>query len=149
MYPSSLSKIITALPSGSHAREGRLFCLLLTKRCPPLTSNNLIPALLSALFRSTDLVPSDVVAGCVLLRVRQKRETREMRRIQMINEEEPIYTTDVRKIFSETPPWMNLEDAFHYLRLSIAAYGWPYVLYRHCFTGFCKLARHLTCCCCR
>ncbi|XP_053625212.1 diacylglycerol lipase-beta-like isoform X2 [Plodia interpunctella] len=108
-----------------------------------------VAALLSALFRSTDLVPSDVVAGCVLLRVRQKRETREMRRIQMLNDEEPIYTTDVSKIFSETPPWMNLEDALHYLRLSIAAYGWPYVLYRHCFTGFCKLARHLTCCCCR
>ncbi|XP_073943872.1 diacylglycerol lipase-beta-like isoform X3 [Choristoneura fumiferana] len=108
-----------------------------------------VAALLSALFRSTDLVPSDVVAGCVLLRVRQKRETREMRRIQMLNDEEPIYTTDVNKIFSETPPWMNLKDALHYLRLSIAAYGWPYVLYRHCFTGFCKLARHLTCCCCR
>nr|XP_034840765.1 sn1-specific diacylglycerol lipase beta isoform X3 [Maniola hyperantus] len=108
-----------------------------------------VAALLSALFRSTDLVPSDVVAGCVLLRVRQKRETREMRRIQMLNDEEPIYTTDVNKVFSETPPWMNLDDALHYLRLSIAAYGWPYVLYRHCFTGFCKLARHLTCCCCR
>ncbi|XP_049866901.1 diacylglycerol lipase-beta isoform X2 [Pectinophora gossypiella] len=108
-----------------------------------------VAALLSALFRSTDLVPSDVVAGCVLLRVRQKRETREMRRIQMLNDEEPIYTTDVNKIFSETPPWMNLEDALHYLKLSIAAYGWPYVIYRHCFTGFCKLARHLTCCCCR
>ncbi|XP_023948340.1 diacylglycerol lipase-beta isoform X2 [Bicyclus anynana] len=108
-----------------------------------------VAALLSALFRSTDLVPSDVVAGCVLLRVRQKRETREMRRIQMLNDEEPIYTTDVNKVFSETPPWMNLDDALHYLRLSIAAYGWPYVLYRHCFTGFCKLARQLTCCCCR
>ncbi|XP_039746908.1 diacylglycerol lipase-beta isoform X2 [Pararge aegeria] len=108
-----------------------------------------VAALLSALFRSTDLVPSDVVAGCVLLRVRQKRETREMRRIQMLNDEEPIYTTDVNKVFSETPPWMNLDDALHYLRLSIAAYGWPYVLYRHCFTGFCKLAGHLTCCCCR
>lgn len=111
--------------------------------------DSIFSALLSALFRSTDLVPSDVVAGCVLLRVRQKRETREMRRIQMLNDEEPIYTTDVNKIFSETPPWMNLKDALHYLRLSIAAYGWPYVLYRHCFTGFCKLARHLTCCCCR
>lgn len=110
---------------------------------------SIVTALLSALFRSTDLVPSDVVAGCVLLRVRQKRETREMRRIQMLNDEEPIYTTDVNKVFSETPPWMNLDDALHYLRLSIAAYGWPYVLYRHCFTGFCKLARHLTCCCCR
>lgn len=35
------------------------------------------------------------MAGCVLLRVRQKRETREMRRIQMLNEEEPIYSTGI------------------------------------------------------
>ncbi|CAG9783832.1 unnamed protein product [Diatraea saccharalis] len=75
------------------------------------------------------------VAGCVLLRVRQKRETREMRRIQMLNDEEPIYTTDVNKVFSETPPWMNLDDALHYLRLSIAAYGWPYL-------PFCVIADH-------
>lgn len=41
-----------------------------------------VSQLLSALFRGTDLVPSDVVAGCILLRVRQKREEREMRRIR-------------------------------------------------------------------
>lgn len=50
-------------------------------------------ALLSTLFRGTDLVPSDVLAGCVLLRVRQKRDTRERRRLQMLAEEEPQYTT--------------------------------------------------------
>jgi len=32
--------------------------------------------LFSALFRSTDLVPSDVAAAFVLLRVKQKREVR-------------------------------------------------------------------------
>lgn len=51
-----------------------------------------VAALLSALFRSTDLVPSDILAGCVLLRVKQKRETREMRRIQMLAGDEPKYT---------------------------------------------------------
>lgn len=52
-----------------------------------------VAALLSTLFRSTDLVPSDILAGCVLLRVKQKRETREMRRIQMLSDDEPKYTT--------------------------------------------------------
>lgn len=52
-----------------------------------------VAALLSALFRSTDLVPSDILAGCVLLRVKQKRETREMRRIQMLSNDEPKYST--------------------------------------------------------
>lgn len=51
-----------------------------------------VAALLSSLFRSTDLVPSDVLAGCILLRVKQKKETREMRRIQMLSDDEPKYT---------------------------------------------------------
>lgn len=46
-----------------------------------------VASLLSALFRGTDLVPSDIMAGCILLRVRQKRETREMRRIRMLNDD--------------------------------------------------------------
>lgn len=68
--------------------------------------------MLSAIFRTTDLVPSDVMAGCVLLRVRQKRETREMRRIQMINEEEPIYSTGKNVAF-KTPTSINL----HYINI--------------------------------
>ena len=46
-----------------------------------------VASLLSALFRGTDLVPSDIMAGCILLRVRQKREIREMRRIRMLNDD--------------------------------------------------------------
>ncbi len=48
-------------------------------------------SLLSALFRGTDLVPSDIMAACILLRVRQKRETREMRRIRMLNDDGKLY----------------------------------------------------------
>lgn len=51
-----------------------------------------VAALFSALFRNTDLVPSDILAGCVLLRVKQKRETREMRRIQMLSDDEHKYS---------------------------------------------------------
>lgn len=107
-----------------------------------------VAALLSDLFRSTDLVPSDIVAGCILLRVKQKKETREMRRIQMLSDDEPRYSSDLSRVFAVAPRWMNLENARHFLRLSIAAYGWPFVMYRHCVTGICRLLGQITCCGC-
>ncbi|CAH0555976.1 unnamed protein product [Brassicogethes aeneus] len=107
-----------------------------------------VAGLLSSLFRSTDLVPSDVLAGCVLLRVKQKRETREMRRIQMLLDDEPKYSCDLTRVFSVAPRWMNLENARHFLCLSIAAYGWPFVMYRYCGTGLFRLMKKATCCSC-
>jgi sn1-specific diacylglycerol lipase len=129
-----------------------------------------VAAILSDLFRSTDLVPSDILAGCILLRVKQKKETREMRRIRMLTDDDPKYTSgmltrliivvvmyfdwiysvcpDINKIFAVAPRWMNLENARHFLRLSIATYGWPFVMYRHCMTGFCRLLGEATCCAC-
>ncbi|XP_076251583.1 diacylglycerol lipase-beta-like [Rhynchophorus ferrugineus] len=107
-----------------------------------------VASLLSALFRSTDLVPSDILAGCVLLRIKQKRETREMRRIYMLSDDEPKYSTDIKKVFSIAPRWMNLENARHFLRLSMAAYGWPFVMYLHCGTGLFKLLNNVSCCVC-
>ena len=43
------------------------------------TQTNCFLGLLTALFRGTDLIPSDVMAGLILLRVQQKRETHELR----------------------------------------------------------------------
>ncbi|XP_066139540.1 diacylglycerol lipase-beta-like [Euwallacea fornicatus] len=107
-----------------------------------------VAGLLSALFRSTDLVPSDVLAGSILLRVKQKRETREMRRIYMLSDDEPKYSTDVNKVFSIAPRWMNMENARHFLRLSMAAYGWPFVMYLHCGTGLFRILNNVSCCSC-
>ncbi|XP_034942156.1 sn1-specific diacylglycerol lipase beta-like isoform X2 [Chelonus insularis] len=105
-----------------------------------------VAGLLSALFRRTDLVPSDVVAGCILLRIRQKRETMELRRLNIL--QRPEYTNDARLIFSSTPSWMSLEWAHHYMKLAIASYGWLFVIYQHACTGCCKLFRQMTCCAC-
>lgn len=107
-----------------------------------------VASLLSALFHGTDLVPSDIMAGCVLLRVRQKRETREMRRIRMLNEDGPRYSTDVTRVFAATPTWMTLKNARHFLRYAIASYGWPLVCYIHCCTGPFSLIKRSTCCAC-
>lgn len=43
---------------------------------------------------------------------------------------------------------MNLENARHFLRLSMAAYGWPFVMYRYCGTGIFRLMSEVTCCSC-
>jgi len=39
------------------------------------------------MFRNTDIVPSDFIAGFVLLRVKQKRESREQRRLALLAEQ--------------------------------------------------------------
>ena len=46
------------------------------------------------------------------------------------------------------PRWMNLENARHFLKLSMAAYGWPFVMYTYCGTGVFRLMKEVTCCSC-
>lgn len=46
-----------------------------------------ILGLMSSIFRNTDIVPSDLIAGLVLLRVKQKRESREQRRLALLAEQ--------------------------------------------------------------
>lgn len=43
---------------------------------------------------------------------------------------------------------MNLEYAYHFLKLSMASYGWPFLIYQHCTTGCCRLLPKLRCCSC-
>lgn len=102
--------------------------------------------LLSSLFRGTDVVPSDVIAGFILLRIRQKRETHELRRLNLISR--PIYTSDASVIFQNSPSWMSLENAVHFMNISIACYGWLFMIYRHTCTGCFHIMQNLTCCAC-
>ncbi|XP_033330758.1 diacylglycerol lipase-beta [Megalopta genalis] len=105
-----------------------------------------IAGLLSTLFRGTDLVPSDVLAGCILLRIRRKREIHDLRRLNLFVS--PVTTADASVIFVNTPSWMSLESAYHYIKLSTACYGWLYVLYKHTCTGCFRVLQNLTCCSC-
>lgn len=101
----------------------------------------------SSLFRGTDMVPSDYMAGFILMRVRQKRETRERRRLQLVDKELQ-YLHDLRKVMADAPDWMSLELAQHFLKLAMAAYTWPFVIYRYPFSGLAKLTANMTCCSC-
>ncbi|XP_049776823.1 diacylglycerol lipase-beta-like [Schistocerca cancellata] len=107
-----------------------------------------IASLFSALLRNTDLVPSDFMAALVLLRVMQKRETRELRRAQLLSEQQVKYIMDAKDIMADCPSWMSLESAHHFLQLAIASYGWPFVMYRYPVTGICRLTPKMTCCAC-
>lgn len=104
--------------------------------------------LFSNLFRGTDITPTDFIAGCILLRVKQKRECREQRRLALIAEQRYKCTSDVKELFLEKPSWMCLKKAQHYMKLSMATYGWLFVIYRHCCTGIFKLFPKFVCCSC-
>jgi hypothetical protein len=49
---------------------------------------------------------------------------------------------------ANTPEWVSLELAQHFLKLAMAAYAWPFVMYRYPFSGLTKLAANMTCCSC-
>nr|CAD7576349.1 unnamed protein product [Timema californicum] len=111
------------------------------------TVSSFSTGLFSALFRSTDLSPSDFIAGFILLRVKQKRDVREYRRQQLLAER-PDNTLIIQDVMSEAPPWMTLELARHYLTYAMAAYSWPFVMYRWPFSGLCRLSSKMLCCAC-
>lgn len=59
-----------------------------------------------------------------------------------------MWPTDVRKVMAGAPDWMSLELAHHFLKLAMAAYTWPFVMYRYPFSGLAKLTANMTCCSC-
>ncbi|KAG0416425.1 hypothetical protein HPB47_006439, partial [Ixodes persulcatus] len=85
-----------------------------------------IAKLLSDFFRDLDVVPSDVVAGLVLLRKFQRQE---------------------RLVIAH----QNVCDAVmaitHYMHYALGVYGWPMFMMSHGGTGCCKLFPSLRCCC--
>lgn len=62
------------------------------------TSTFLHSGLMSSMFRNTDIVPSDFIAGFVLLRVKQKRESREQRRLALLAEQRYNCTSSKYKL---------------------------------------------------
>lgn len=89
-----------------------------------------------------------MIAGSILMRVRQKKENREFRRMQMLNDMScPRYSTDLSRVFNtQCPSWMTLKNAQHYLRFAVSSYGWPMVCAIAPCRACCGLIRKVTCC---
>lgn len=103
--------------------------------------------LFSHLFRGIDLTPTDVMAGAILLRVREKKENREIRRIHTLNDICPRYSTDTSKVFtSQCPAWMTLKNAQHFLKFAISSYGWQMACALAPCSALVGVMRRVSCC---
>ncbi|KAM6407948.1 diacylglycerol lipase-alpha [Rhynochetos jubatus] len=111
-----------------------------------------IAYLFAEFFRDLDIVPSDIIAGLVLLRQRQRAK-----RNAVLDEA----NNDILAFLSGMPvtrntKYLDLKNAqemqrykevCYYMLFALAAYGWPIYLMRKPTCGLCRLARSCTCCC--
>ncbi|XP_031627967.1 sn1-specific diacylglycerol lipase alpha isoform X2 [Contarinia nasturtii] len=111
-----------------------------------------IARLLSDFFRELDVVPSDVVAGLVLLRKFQKVERQHIVRQKRNGTYEFLSGVPI----TERTQFLRLNDpkdyecfqmVIHYMHYALSAYGWPMFLMTHSKTGLCQLCTKVRCCC--
>ncbi|XP_076687262.1 inactivation no afterpotential E isoform X1 [Andrena cerasifolii] len=143
-------KVIRAYQDSWHNRCRLLFCCMGNS---DRSRNSFadIARLFSDFFRDLDVVPSDVVAGLVLLRKFQKVE-RELIVKQRKNDTyeflSGVPVTPRTKFLSltEDGDLGHFQSAIHYMHFALAAYGWPMLLV-HQSTGLCQLCARLRCGC--
>lgn len=111
-----------------------------------------IARLLTDFFRDLDLVPTDIVAGLVLLRKQQKK----LQETLVTQDQNDIYeflsgvavTSRTRFLSLHEPDQLEaFQLTAHYMKFALAAYGWPMYLLGHSKTGLCRLVSHIRCCC--
>ncbi|XP_063084296.1 diacylglycerol lipase-alpha isoform X4 [Cavia porcellus] len=112
-----------------------------------------IAYLFAEFFRDLDIVPSDIIAGLVLLRQRQRAK-----RSAVLDEA----NNDILAFLSGMPVTRNTKyldlknshemlrykEVCYYMLFALAAYGWPMYLMRKPACGLCQLARSCSCCLC-
>uniref|UniRef100_A0A6B2EG71 Diacylglycerol lipase-alpha n=1 Tax=Phlebotomus kandelakii TaxID=1109342 RepID=A0A6B2EG71_9DIPT len=115
-----------------------------------------IARLLSDFFRDLDVVPSDVVAGLVLLRKFQKLEREAVVRQRKNGTYEflsgaPITEKTQFLALNDSRDYDFFQTVIHYMYFAQSAYGWPIYVMTHSATGLCQLCSSLLCCvtCCR
>ncbi|XP_052900649.1 diacylglycerol lipase-alpha [Anopheles moucheti] len=113
-----------------------------------------IARLLSDFFRDLDVVPSDVVAGLVLLRKFQKLEREVIVRQQKNGTHKflsgvPINAGTQFLALNDSRDYDHFQTVIRYMYFAQGAYGWPMYLMSHSSTGVCQLASELRYCFCR
>lgn len=144
-------KVLRAYQDSWQQRCRFLFC------CAPPSDRNRnsfadIARLLSDFFRDLDVVPSDVVAGLVLLRKFQKIERKaiiEQRKNDTYEFLSGVAITPRTQFLSlhESAEDMELfQTVIHYAYYAVRVYGWPMYVMTSPF-GLCKIRPEFTCCC--
>ncbi|XP_053393103.1 diacylglycerol lipase-beta-like isoform X2 [Mercenaria mercenaria] len=108
-------------------------------------------------FKGVDLVPTDVIAGLILLSRQQERKRQQLR-IYIPDDKEKKGPTedmvDAPDVICECLPaqrdWMTLNNMSHFLKFAIGSYGWPfYVTLVNPVLGACSLCSQCKCFSCR
>lgn len=144
-------KVLRAYQDSWHTRCRFLFCCM---RPSDRNRNSFadIARLLSDFFRDLDVVPSDVVAGLVLLRKFQKIERKaivEQRKNGTYEFLSGVAITPRTQFLSlhEGADLELFQTVIHYAHFAVRAYGWPIYLMTQKL-GLCHLCTNLSCCCC-
>ncbi|KAK2716980.1 hypothetical protein QYM36_007204 [Artemia franciscana] len=152
-------------------RVWHLFCCLLCCSCFRKGRIGLdaifrdVSVVFSEFFKDIDLVPSDVLAGLVLLHRKHKSERESLRepgQQDSANRNTITEQSDVPSISMPNPllpkkrafwdyegdQWMTLEWAGYFVKYAVASYGWPWYVYDHKLAALRTLKNTILCCSC-
>ncbi|KAK3098738.1 hypothetical protein FSP39_022580 [Pinctada imbricata] len=145
-------KAIRAYEESWDRRFNLLCCCIDTNR----NRNSIaeIAKLFTEFFRDLDVVPSDVIAGLVLLRRYQSIRMRHFvsqgsNDIYEYLSGVPITPKTEFLQLGQPDVLEEFKKVNYYMRYAMAAYGWPGYMMIHTSTGLCKIAPGLRCCCCQ
>nr|XP_015808616.2 diacylglycerol lipase-alpha isoform X2 [Nothobranchius furzeri] len=109
-----------------------------------------VASLFAEFFRDLDIVPSDIIAGLVLLRQRQRSKRSSI--LDQANNDILAFlsgipvTRNTRYLDLKNSSEMNMyKDVCYYMLFALAAYGWPMYLMRKPGCGLCRLASSCPC----
>uniref|UniRef100_UPI00358E918F diacylglycerol lipase-alpha-like isoform X1 n=2 Tax=Myxine glutinosa TaxID=7769 RepID=UPI00358E918F len=139
------------LTSSWHQRL-RLFACCSRTRDTQTDAYSEVAVLFAEFFRDLDLVPSDLIAGLVLLRQEQRRK-----RHAVLDETNndiiaflsgiPITRRTKYLDLKDPSVMLRYKDVCYFMNYALAAYGWPLYLVTHPATGICHLLASCSCCC--
>uniref|UniRef100_A0A674H7U5 Diacylglycerol lipase-beta n=1 Tax=Taeniopygia guttata TaxID=59729 RepID=A0A674H7U5_TAEGU len=110
----------------------RLLCCCIVQDDDHRVAFTSIAELFRNYFSDTDLVPSDIAAGLILLHQEQDKME------NCPKEPEEVLCHSPSSLVSDDLD-VELENAAHYMLFAAAAYGWPYYVYTNPYTALCKL----------
>ncbi|XP_021355357.1 sn1-specific diacylglycerol lipase alpha-like isoform X2 [Mizuhopecten yessoensis] len=151
--PSLLGKKAIRAYEESWDRRFKFLCCCVERDATNRNSIAEVAKLFTEFFRDLDVVPSDVIAGFVLLRRHQKLQ---MHHVVTEGSNDVYQYLSGRAITPQTeflqlgqPEVMEeYKLVVHYMRFALAAYGWPAFMMMNTGTGLCKMLPSLRCCCC-
>ncbi|XP_022093969.1 sn1-specific diacylglycerol lipase alpha-like isoform X1 [Acanthaster planci] len=127
------------------------YCCCIQVQEPQESAFTEIALLFSDFFRDLDIVPSDIVAGLMLLREEQKQSRRSVEQnpnnnILKFLSGVPITPDTKFADFSNHDESQEFEELIYYFKYAAAAYGWPVYAMFHPGKGCCHLIGRCLCC---